>query len=66
MPKYWTYKVGDKVIVNEKAKKGMPDSVGKAGVILSFLEVSSYDYEVLLEDRSIGKFKEIELNKINS
>jgi hypothetical protein len=61
MPKFWSYEVGDEVIVNENAKNGMPDSVGKKGVILDFLEVSQYDYEVLLEDGSLGRFRENEL-----
>jgi YorP protein len=64
MPKFWSYEVGDEVIVNENAKNGMPDSVGKKGVILDFLEVSQYDYEVLLEDGSLGRFRETELNKV--
>jgi hypothetical protein len=64
MPKYWTYEIGDEVIVNEKAQNGMPDSVGKKGVIIDFLEVSQYDYEVLLQDGSLGRFREIELNKV--
>jgi YorP protein len=64
MPKYWTFEIGDEVIVNEKAQNGMLDSVGKKGVILDFLEVSQYDYEVLLEDGSLGRFRETELNKV--
>lgn len=65
MPKYYTYEIGDRVIVNYKAKQGMRCDVGKKGVILDTLEVSQYDYEVLMDYGTLGRFKEIELNKLN-
>ncbi|WP_299831703.1 YorP family protein [uncultured Metabacillus sp.] len=65
MPKYYTYEIGDRVIVNDHAKSGMKYDVGKEGVILDTLEVSQYDYEVLLDSGYLSRFKEIELNKLN-
>jgi len=65
MPKYYIFEIGDEIIVNDHAKQGMGYDVGKRGTILDTLEVSQYDYEVLLEDGCLGRFKEIELNKLN-
>lgn len=65
MPKRFTYEVGDTVIVNDHSKKQIPYEIGKKGEIVDTLEVSQYDYEVLLDDGTLCRFKEIELNKLN-
>ncbi|MGM7720656.1 YorP family protein [Metabacillus sp. Hm71] len=65
MPKYFIYNIGDELVVNDHAKKGAPYDVGKKGEVVDRLEVSQYDYELLLEDGTLGRFKEIELNKVH-
>ncbi|MBD1379082.1 YorP family protein [Metabacillus arenae] len=64
MPKYFTFEIGDMVIVNDHSKNQIPYEVGKKGQIISTLEVSQYDYEVLLENGTLCRFREIELNKL--
>ncbi|MGG3890226.1 YorP family protein [Metabacillus fastidiosus] len=64
-PKCYKYNLGEVLKVNEKAKYGMPNTVHKTGKVIHLLDVSQYDYEILLEDNSTGRFKECELDRIN-
>jgi len=65
MPKYFTYDLQTRVKVNDHAIKGMPSDVDKEGVIIEHLDSWQYDYLVLLDNGSLGTFREIELNKLN-
>lgn len=65
MAKYWIYDIEDCVVVNEYAKQGLPNDVGKTGKVIDKLYASQYDYDVLLEDGTVSRFKEIELNKLD-
>lgn len=65
MPKYFTYDLQSKVKVNDRAIRDMPADVDKEGVIIEHLESWQYDYLVLHDDGTLGKYKEIELNKLN-
>jgi hypothetical protein len=65
-PKDYKYKIGDPVVINNKAKKDLPNDVGKIGYISGYAATSpNYDYfiEVHLESR---KVKESEINSISS
>jgi hypothetical protein len=65
-PKDYKYKIGDPVVINNKAKKDLPNDVGKIGYISGYAATSpNYDYfiEVHLESR---KIKESEINSISS
>lgn len=66
MPRYWSYKFLQEVVVNEKAAIDVPDKVGKQGSIVDLLHSAIYDYCVYFEeDKTIVKFKEEELNPIH-
>jgi hypothetical protein len=65
MTKVFKYGLGDEVAVNTKAIKGVPNAVGKTGVIISQLTDSKYyDYEVGFDSISTGRFKEDELDMV--
>lgn len=63
-PKHYQYKIGDYVIVNEKAKTGTPQRLGKIGKIHSYYNGVIYDYYVKFQDNQIVKFKETELDYV--
>lgn len=65
MPKYFTYDLKTRVIVNDHAIKGMPCSTGKEGIVIEHLNSWQYDYLVLYDDGTYGKYAEIELNMIH-
>ncbi|MBW7976821.1 YorP family protein [Bacillus velezensis] len=64
MPKFWTYPVGLKVIINENAKKACPHHVGREGKIIEQMNSATYDYLVSDETGDITFFKEHELNPV--
>ena len=60
--KVFKYKVGERIFVNSKAKKGMPNYVGREGTISECVDNSlQYDYVVLFNPGNFGKFREDEL-----
>lgn len=66
MPKYFTYEIKTRVKVNDHAIRGIPNSPGKEGIIIDHLNSWQYDYDVLHDDGTIGRYKEIELNLVHN
>lgn len=60
--KYYKYKIGEYVKINEKAGVGYPDKVGCIGKISEYLDGVLYDYKVDFIGEDQGKFKEDELD----
>ncbi|MGD6876957.1 deoxycytidylate deaminase [Bacillus infantis] len=62
--KEWEFAIGELVIVNEKAKLGVPLRVGELAEICELLtDRSMYDYRVRFKDGDITKIRETELDK---
>ena len=60
--KVFKYKVGERIFVNSKAKKGMPNYVGREGIVADQIEDSvQFDYNVEFNSSNFGKFREDEL-----
>lgn len=63
MPKYWSYKEGDRVEANETAPEYLR---GKRGVITHLRENIVYDYEIKFDDFTVCRLKESELKRLFS
>jgi hypothetical protein len=56
---------GEIVILNEHAKKGLPQRVGERGVIsIEHLNLSNYEYILEFDDRSTSPVHENEVNRL--
>jgi hypothetical protein len=65
-PKDYKYKIGDHVVINTKAKKDLPNDVGRVGCVSSYAATSpNYDYYIDL-GFDIRKLRESEINLITS
>jgi hypothetical protein len=60
------FKAGDLAVVNKNAKKGLPDDVGKIGVVEVFPDSVNYDYQLLLSNGEFIKVRHNELSKLNN
>ena len=64
MPRTYKFRIGDLVVVNEKARIDLPNTVGKIGTITEKLNNISYDYFVQFENGNGTKFLESELDRL--
>jgi hypothetical protein len=56
---------GEIVILNERAKKGLPQRVGERGVItIDYLNLSTYEYILEFDDLSTAPVHETEVNRL--
>jgi hypothetical protein len=56
---------GEIVILNEHAKKGLPNRIGERGVVsIDDLNLSNYQYILEFDDGSIAPVHEIEVNRL--
>jgi hypothetical protein len=62
MPKYWSYDVGEKVQINANALNDLPSCVGLQGVIVEQLNGVRWDYELILENGTLARVIENEIN----
>lgn len=65
MNKQFSFKIGDKAKINERAKIGLPCAINKEVEVLEYiLDSIRYDYRVLRIDGEIEKVRECELDRI--
>jgi hypothetical protein len=63
LSKVFKYDLGNTLFVNETAIKGMPNFVGRLGVVREQLTDSiQFDYDIEFDSSTFGKFKESELS----
>lgn len=63
MDKIFKYPKREKVFINDTAEKGMPNFVGREGLVMEQLTDSiQFDYNVEFDSSTFGKFKESELS----
>jgi hypothetical protein len=59
------FKIGETVILNESAIKGLPDRIGQRATILNILHTSvNYDVDIEFDDAMISPVKYSEINKL--
>lgn len=64
MNKKFLYNTGEKVFINNTAEIGMPNFVGREGLVFEQLTDSiQFDYNVQFDSNTYGKFKESELSE---
>jgi hypothetical protein len=61
LPKYWSYDVKTKIIINNTALD-LIDCIDKQGVIIHKHEGILFDYEILLETGELVRVRESEIN----
>lgn len=60
-----SFKLGEVVIVNENAVKGLPNRTGERAVVVNPLYSSNnYEYFIEFDDRVVSPVKESEINKL--
>jgi hypothetical protein len=64
LPKYYTYEIGQRVWVNNRAEYFYPGVTGKVGKIIEYLEQGVLDYGVQSVDGSLYRLKEDEVTII--
>jgi hypothetical protein len=64
IPKYWSYKIRQRVWINDKCAFFYPHAVGKVGEIVELLEQGGVDYGVRTSDNSWYRLKENEVDII--
>lgn len=58
--------VGDLVVINKNAAKGLPNDVGKMGIVSLIPQSINYEYEISLGKGNIVKVKADEISKLNN
>jgi dephospho-CoA kinase len=61
MPKYWSYKIGQRVWINSRAEYFYPGATGKVGKIIECLEQGVLDYGVESVGGNLYRLKEDEI-----
>lgn len=64
MPMIWKYKLGETVVINEKAE-GLPSDIGKKGVVYEMLVTGSYNYRIKLDNEDVVSVRENEINPLD-
>lgn len=58
------FDIGETVIVNNKASKGIPNRIGERAIIIDKINGPNYDFKIEFDDGQTSKVKKTELYKV--